>query len=324
MPVHTQTMKLIMKPFELALAMVVASEGGLPAMRAADWPEYGPINGTLVIIGGGSERGAGILETFINRAGGLDAKFVIVPTANGNTAPDGQLKSYKEDEVLAPWKSRGLKNVRMLHTPDRKVADTEEFVKPLRDANAVWFDGDKQQDLIDSYLSTLTHRELIKVLERGGVIGGNAAGATCLGSYLARGPDAGSNSVMFSQPGREPGFAFLRKSVIDLQVNTRNRWDDLIPVIENQPDLLGIGLSESTAIVVKGDRFEVVGKWKVAIHDHTRVYQPWERPYYLLSAGDVFNMKTRKIEKLGDGTQIPPPLNPTAPAPPPKKDPAAG
>lgn len=312
-----------MKPLKLVFTIVVAANGGLSAINAADSPEYGPTNGTLIIIGGGSDRGAGLIERFINRAGGPDAKFVIVPTANGNRTPDGQVKSYQEDEVLAIWKSRGLKNVCMLHTPDRKMADTEEFVKPLRDANAVWFDGDNQQDLIASYLNTLAHREFVKLLERGGVIGGNSAGATCLGNYLARGPDASPDSVMLSEQGRETGFALLRKSVIDLQVNTRNRWDDLIPVIKNHPDLLGIGLSESTAIVVTGDRFEVVGKWKVAIHDNTRVYQPWERPYYLLSAGDVFNMKTRKIEKLGDGTQVPPPLNPMPQAPQSDKDPAA-
>jgi cyanophycinase len=307
-----------MKSFRLvgacsaAVGIAVAANFGLIALRAADTTEYGPANGTLIIIGGGSERGAGIIETFINRAGGTDAKFVIVPTGNVNPSPDGELKSYQVDDVLAVWKSRGLTNVCMLHTPERKVADTDEFVKPLRDANAVWFDGDNQQDLIDSYLNTSAQREFNRLLERGGVIAGNWAGATCLGSCLARGPGAGPDSPMLSEQGRETGFGLLRKSVIDLQVNTRNRWDDLIPVIKNHPELLGIGLSETTAIVVNGDRFEVVGKWKAAIHDTTRVYQPWERPYYLLSAGDVFNMKTRKLEKLGNGTQSPPPLNPTA------------
>ena len=32
----------------------------------------------------------------------------------------------------------------MLHTWDPKVADTEAFVKPLLDANGVWFDGGRQ------------------------------------------------------------------------------------------------------------------------------------------------------------------------------------
>ena len=44
-----------------------------------------------------------------------------------------------------------------------------------------------------------------------------------------------------------------------------------------------------------------MGKWKVAVHDNTRLYQPWEKPYFVLAAGDVYNMKTRKIEKLGTG-----------------------
>ncbi len=309
--------------FSAVMAGVVAAKFGLPSLNAAEATEYAPANGTLIIIGGGSERGAGIIETFINRAGGTDAKFVIVPTGNGNRSPDGELKSYQVDDVLAVWKSRGLKNVCMLHTPDRKAADTDEFVKPLREANAVWFDGDHQQDLIDSYLNTSAQREFNQLLERGGVIAGNWAGATCLGICLARGPGAGPDSPILSEQGRGPGFGLLRKSVIDLQVNTRNRWDDLIPVIKNHPDLLGIGLSETTAIVVSGDRFEVIGKWKVAVHDNNRAYQPWERPYYLLSAGDVFNMKTRKLEKLGNGTQSPPPLNPTAEASQRDKVPAA-
>ena len=61
------------------------------------------------------------------------------------------------------------------------------------------------------------------------------------------------------------------------------------------------GTLEGTAIIVTGDTFEVMGKWKVAIHDNTRVYQPWEKPYYVLSPGDVYNMKTRRVEKLGTG-----------------------
>jgi cyanophycinase len=62
-----------------------------------------------------------------------------------------------------------------------------------------------------------------------------------------------------------------------------------------------------TAIVVTGDRFEVIGKWKVSIHDNTRVYQPWDKRYYVLSLGDVYNMKTRKIKKYGKGSPVPPP-----------------
>jgi cyanophycinase len=271
----------------------------------AQAPEYGPPKGTLVIQGGGSAEGTGIWETFINRAGGLNAKIVVVPTAGGNRDRDGNVIEYKEETVLAPWKKIGATNVHMLHTADPKVADTEEFAKDLQDAAGVWFVGGRQWNIVDSYANTLTLKEFRAVLERGGVIGGSSAGATIQGDYLVRGAIAGADIMMTPEPEHEHGFAFLRRSAIDQHINTRNRWDDLIQVIKKYPNLLGIGISEGTAIVVNGDSFEVIGKWKVTIHDNTRVYQPWEKPYYVLSPGDAYNMKARKIEKYGTGVLVP-------------------
>jgi len=273
------------------------------AGRAAgqDAPQYGPAKGTLIIVGGGATPGTGIVEKFIELAGGLDAKFVIVPTNGGNKNADGTIKQYNDWEVLRSWWERGMTNVEMLHTHDPKVADTEAFAKVLRDAKGVWLDGGRQWNMVDSYANTLTLKEFQNVLERGGVIAGSSAGATIQGDYLVRGDTSGPNVMMTEEPNHQHGFAFLHKSAIDQHINTRLRWDDLIPVIKKHPDLLGIGLSEGTAIVVKGDTFEVMGKWKVAVHDTTRLYQPWEKPYFVLSQGDVYNMKTRKIEKLGNG-----------------------
>ncbi len=273
---------------------------------SAQSPEYGPEKGTLVIQGGGSAEGTGIYETFVNAAGGPDAKIIIVPTAAGNRTADGKLIVYEEQKIVAPWKKLGLTNVHMLHTSDPKVADTEAFAATLRDAKGVWFNGGRQWNCVDSYAGTLTLREFREVLNRGGVIGGSSAGATIQGDYLVRGAVAGSEIVMTPEPEHQHGFAFLRHSAIDQHINTRNRWDDLIPVIKKYPDLLGIGLSEGTAIVVNGDRFQVIGKWKVAIHDNTRAYQPWEKPYYVLSPGDVYDMKARKIEKYGTGVLVAP------------------
>jgi cyanophycinase len=270
-----------------------------------DAPEYGPPNGTLIIVGGGNLAGTGIMETFINRAGGPNAKIIVVPTAGGNKGPDGKWIVYKEEEIIDPWKKLGALNVHMLHTHDPKEADTEEFAKVLRDANAVWFNGGRQWNCVDSYMNTLTLKEFHKVLERGGVIGGSSAGATIQGDYLVRGAIAGSEIVMTPEPEHEHGFQFLRKSAIDQHINTRNRWDDLEQVMKKYPNFLGIGLSEGTAIIVNKDKFEVMGKWKVAIHDTTHPREPWEKAFFVLSAGDVYNMKTRSVEKYGIGNQVP-------------------
>jgi cyanophycinase len=283
-----------------ALLVLLAFVLLVPA-AAQEAPEYGPPRGALVVVGGGSTDGTGIVEKFIELAGGPDATFVIVPTAGGNRASDGTVRVYDEQAVVGRWLKRGLKRVRMLHTHDPKVADTESFVSPLREANAVWFDGGRQWNIVDSYANTLAYREFHRVLARGGVIGGSSAGATIQGEYLVRGDTSGPSVMMTAEANHQEGFKFLRRTAIDQHINARNRWDDLIPVIQKFPNLLGIGLSESTAIVVTGDRFEVIGKWKVAVHDNARLYQPWEKPYYVLSPGDVYDMKTRRIEKLGTG-----------------------
>jgi len=288
--------RLVLLPAALTLAILASA-----VASSQQAPEYGPAKGTLLVIGGGNLKGSGINEKFIELAGGPDARYVIVPTAGGNRNPDGSLHIYKDEEVLKPFRELGLKNLVMLHTSDPKVANTEAFAKPIREANAVWFNGGRQWNLVDSYADTLTQREFEKVLERGGVIAGTSAGATIQGQFLVRGAIQDNNIMIAPEPEHRAGFAFLRKSAIDQHINTRNRWDDLIPLIKQFPNLLGIGLSEATAIVVRGDRFEVTGAWKVAIHDNTKLYQPWEKPYLVLSAGDVYNMKTRKIEKLGTG-----------------------
>ena len=100
--------------------------------------------------------------------------------------------------------------------------------------------------------------------------------------------------MMTAEPNHQKAFEFLRKTAIDQHIDARNRWDDLIPVIQKYPRLLGIGLSEGTAIIVTGDTFEVMGKARVAVHDNTRKYAEGEKPYILLDAGDKYDMKSRK------------------------------
>src|SRR5687767_10804048 len=86
--------------------------------------DYGPPKGTLIIVGGGATDGTGIMERFIQLAGGENAKIVVVPTAGGNRNQDGSVRPYKEEDVVASWVRRGVKSVTMLHTHDPKVADT--------------------------------------------------------------------------------------------------------------------------------------------------------------------------------------------------------
>jgi len=242
----------------------------------------GPSRGSLVIVGGG-QLTPDIVQRFIELGGGKDAPMVFVPTAE-----DGEPRITALNTFLG---KAGVKNVTILHTRDRKVADSKGFVAPLKSARAVWFEGGRQWRIADAYLKTRTEKELFRVLARGGVIGGSSAGATIQGSYLVRGAVEGNSRMM--APGHEVGMAFLRNSAIDQHVIARHRENDLDQVIDKHRELLGIGIDESTAIVVHRDTFEVIGKSKVFIHDAKYQPGPDGKRYYLLSAGDKFDLKTR-------------------------------
>ena len=78
-------------------------------------------------------------------------------------------------------------------------------------------------------------------------------------------------------PGYEEGFGLIKGVAIDQHMLTRNRQDDLEEVVAKHPDVLGIGIDESTAIIVQGQQFEIVGASKVAIHDGRIVKGAQER-----------------------------------------------
>ena len=253
------------------------------SLSAAD---VGPSNGSLLIIGGGL-RDEAILERFFELAGGLDAPVVVIPTAGGG-------RNYNENwRGLRLFRRIGATNVTLLHTTDPEVADSEEFVEPIQKARGVYFTGGRQWRLADAYLNTRTQRELDALLERGGVIGGSSAGATIQGSYLVRG-DSSTNTIMMGD--HLEGFGFLRNVGIDQHLLRRNRQFDMLEVVQAHPDLLGIGIDENTAIVVQGDRFEVIGQGYVAIYDSKKTIPP-HGGFYFLAPGDRFDLKNRQASR---------------------------
>jgi len=260
-----------------AVLMAVVSGEGVVAQQV------GPKKGSLVIVGG-AMRDQAILERFLDLAGGPDAQIVVIPTAGGG-------EDYDQDwRGLRQFRAAGATNLTVLHTNDRDEADTEEFVQPIREASGVWFGGGRQWRLADSYLNTKTHEALWELLDRGGVIGGSSAGATIQGSYLARG-DSRTNTVMMGD--HEAGLGFVKNVAIDQHLLRRNRHFDLLEIIQARPELLGIGIDENTAIVVKGDEFEVIGQSYVVIYDHERQIDSGG-DFYFLGVGDRFNLATRE------------------------------
>jgi cyanophycinase len=281
----------------LSALMVVPVAGSLVAAVSS-----GPTKGTLILDGGGCEAAE---ERFVSLAGGPERNFVFIPTgasavrldglATGEPRPDAVYRPPEtsaldeQTQKLADWVARGLgvRRVTVLHTRDRKEAESEAFVAPLRRAHGVWLGSGNAGRLTAAYLDTLTLRELWAVLDRGGVIGGESAGAIIQGSFIVRGrPD----KPLLMAKGHERGFGFLKNVVVNPHLIAAKREDQLVDVLDAHPELLGIGIDAGAGIVVRGDEFEVIGESKVAIYDDKKHGGAW---YYWLAPGDRFDLRTR-------------------------------
>jgi cyanophycinase-like exopeptidase len=157
--------------FAAASALLLAATSGAQTMHAA--PRVGPPHGTVMVVGGGAQ-GPELYAKFIEAAGGPDALIIDVPTAGGDSTYPADWRGTRG------LKAAGARNVVVLHTVDRRIADTDAFVEPIGRAGGVWFEGGRQWHLVDSYAGTKTERAFHDVLARGGEVGGSAGGASIL------------------------------------------------------------------------------------------------------------------------------------------------
>ncbi|AXT20933.1 peptidase S51 [Flavobacteriaceae bacterium AU392] len=254
----------------------------------------GPEKGSLVIVGGG-RMDENVTKKFMELAGGENATIVVVPTAAGRASYDQNLG------IANLFRRMGAAKVTVIHTNDKKVANSETFTEPLKEATAVWFGGGRQWRLVDSYAGTKTEKLFWEVLNRGGVIGGSSAGASIQGSYLARGHTQNNQKMMGDH---EIGFGFVKNIAIDQHVIARNRHFDMFDILKNRPKLLGVSIDEGTAIVVQGNTFEVVGPSYVIMFDGTfwsregsnlKNLPSKESLFYFLRNGDRYDLKNRKV-----------------------------
>ena len=254
----------------------------------------GPANGTLIVDGGGATEQ--IVKRFVELAGGSQARIVVIATAPSSIrfGPDNVIldpdwprdrKEWRQyEDYLKRW--FGVDQIQIIHTRDRRTANTEAFVGPLNSATGLYLAPGNSGRLADAYLGTRTLTALKKLLERGGVVFGSSAGAIIQGSFTVRGrPD----KPLLMARGRTTGFAFLTNVAINPHLTSAKRDAELVNVVDAHPHILGIGIDDDAALLVRKNTFEVIGTGRVAIYDNVRRNGSW---YYWLKPGDHFDLAT--------------------------------
>ncbi|KAH7068447.1 hypothetical protein FB567DRAFT_508516 [Paraphoma chrysanthemicola] len=266
----------------------------LPTIDNSTTTFVGPERGHLVIVGGNLQNDV-IWQRIIDLAGGSNAPIVVIPTAGGEPSYNSNFSS------AVTLRQLGATNVTVLHTYDPAEADTDDFIAPLLGAKGIFFGGGRQWRLVDAYAGTKTEKALQAVLDRGGVISGSSAGASIIGSFLARG-DTANNQIMIGD--HTVGFGYLKNTAIDQHVLVRNRHFDMFDILRAYPELLGLAVDEDTALVVHQNEAEILGSTYALIYDGGF----WSREgsdlknlpaanarFYFLKPGDKYDLGARKV-----------------------------
>ncbi len=228
--------------------------------------------GTLIIVGGGDTPYT-IQKRFVELAGGTGkARIAIFQMAS--TGDDEEAV-----EVLAEFKLLGAESV--ILNFDRKQAESEAMDVLLSGFTGYWFLGGDQNLLVASLLGTRALRRIEYRYERGAVVGGTSAGASVMTATMLTGQRRAATGRINEDPNAVAqrstevafGFGLLPGAIVDQHFSRRSRDNRLVSAVLDHPHLLGVGIDEETALIVRPDgRWEVLGNGHVKIYDARRAY----------------------------------------------------
>lgn len=219
--------------------------------------------GPLVIIGGAEDREGDclVLREFVRAAGGVNARIAIMTAAT--TLPE-----EVGDDYVRIFERLGAEEIEVVYTERREDADREDTLKQVKDATGIFFTGGDQSRIVDFIKGTPLDRLIHKCHQDGAVIGGTSAGAAMMPDQMIVGGASVSNASV-GAVDMGPGMGFMPGIVVDQHFAERGRLGRLLAALVLQPAVLGLGIDEDTAIVVRGDEFEVVGSGAVTVVDET-------------------------------------------------------
>lgn len=227
--------------------------------------------GNLIIIGGAEDKKdkCEILREVVKKCSKSGKPLVILTAAT--EYPEEVGAEYKN-----VFKKLSYNNTRIIHIKDRDDANRQDYCDEILNSSCVFFTGGDQLK-ITSLIGGTDMLEGLKQAYRNGVlIVGTSAGASCVcTTMIVSGMD--DNSPRKCTIKMAPGLDIIRGVLIDQHFAQRGRIGRLLSAIAQNPEMLGIGIDENTAIVIeKSSILRVIGSGAVTITDgkllsHTNV-----------------------------------------------------
>jgi cyanophycinase len=209
--------------------------------------------GPLVLIGGACTPHGEALRSFVDLAGArTDGRIVGFTTASMDPARSAAL--WHDD-----FRNAGVRHVDMPLVLERRDAEETSLAARVLDADGIFLGGGDQVKLVAVLSGTVVGCAIREAWMAGKVVCGTSAGAAALTELTLAGGEVDEEGVLVEMY-IGPGLGLLGyRALIDTHFGARRRLHRLVVAISNNPELLGLGIDEDTALVVHGHTAEVVG-----------------------------------------------------------------
>lgn len=272
--------------------------------------------GKLLIIGGAEDKGDDppdiveqkkeftryeILSELLPDS--KNKKIEIITT--GSEVQNQVKKTYQK-----VFNKMGYSNIGFIPIKERIGARKKDYLARVEEAGAIFFTGGDQFRL-STILGGTAIVDIIKrryLEDDDFIIAGTSAGAMVMSSVMITSGGL-SEALIYRNLTTSSGLGILSSCIIDTHFIKRGRFGRLAHAIIMNPEQLGIGLGEDTALIIKnGSEAECRGSGMVVIIDGRNIHQTniteveeGEAVYvenlkvHLLVKGCQFSIKTRKL-----------------------------
>lgn len=273
------------------------------------------IKGTLIPIGGNEDKGIdtneqyhlefieeGILSNVVRESGGIEAMIVIIPTAS--SIPD-----EVGDNYIHAFKTLGCHNVHIMDIRKREQSEDPENLEMMMKADCVMFSGGNQSQITSKIAGSTLHDIMMdRYKNEAFVVAGTSAGAMCMSQEMIAGGSSKESFIKGAVRMNE-GMDFISGLIIDSHFIRRGRFGRIAEAVARFPELIGLGLSEDTGVIIKnGNDCTVIGSGMVLFFDASNLTHNTEKileqgtpmtianlTVHVLSNSDHFDIAKRKV-----------------------------
>lgn len=264
-------------------------------------------SGTLILIGGACTATGAALGAFTSLAGGANGGPIVGITSASRDVR-GSARHWKKD-----FETAGAGDVVIPLIETREDAQKRDIAKMVSKARGIFLGGGDQVKLISTLSGTAVGDAIWDSYVSGGIVCGTSAGAAALTELTLAGNEMDDEGNLVEQYVG-PGLGLLDfKTLIDTHFSQRRRLYRLFFAIAEYPEIMGLGIDENTALIVKGEVGKVVGQGGVTFVDGRTVKfdnadEVTKGRQLTLSSlrvgivgtGYTFNLKRRELEALLD------------------------